>query len=106
MNSWAARMALRLDGLNNKRRNAVSAMFEALEPKRRLIIFLAEHLASFQIDKVPLHAGQTLQQIIKIIVVHLFGGPGLNGLPCNWTAIQQRSRHSARITQTKRRHPS
>jgi hypothetical protein len=31
MNSWAARMALGLDGLNNKRRNAISAMLEALE---------------------------------------------------------------------------
>jgi transcriptional regulator with XRE-family HTH domain len=30
MSAWAARIALRLDGLNNKGRNAISAMLDAL----------------------------------------------------------------------------
>jgi hypothetical protein len=31
MSAWAARIALRLDGLNNKGRNAISSMLDALE---------------------------------------------------------------------------
>jgi hypothetical protein len=31
MNTWAARIALQLDGLNNKGRNAISALLDALE---------------------------------------------------------------------------
>jgi hypothetical protein len=69
-------------------------------------LFVAQHLAGFQIDQMHAGASHALERLVRLIVVgHLNGGPSLHVLAGVWTTIEKRPRHRSKIAQTKREKP-
>ena len=56
-------------------------------PRNFLALFLAQHLAGFQVEQMHAGASDALKRLIGVIIVgHLIGGP-----PCTfWPVLGQR----------------
>jgi hypothetical protein len=93
-------------------RRAAATLHDACQQKERpklhtfLGLFVAQHLAGFQIDQMHAGASHALERLARLIVVgHLNGGPSLHVLAGVWTTIEKRPRHRSKIAQTKREKP-
>ena len=77
-----------------------------MAPRNFLVLFLAQHLAGFQIDQMHAGASDALERLIGVIIVgHLIGGPSLHVLAGVGATIEKRPRHRTKIAQTKREKP-
>ena len=77
------------------------------KPRTFLGLFLAQHLAGFQIDQMHAGTSHALERLVGLIIVgHLIGGPPLHVLAGVWTTIEECPRHQTKLAQTKGKAPA